>query len=186
MLEITIPGKEHFDEKTNRFLTVDDVTLELEHSLVSLSKWEEMFEIPFLSDGSGKDERTPEQTFAYIKLMTLTPGVPDEVYGRLTQENVKQISEYIDRKMTATWFTERPNSRGPRSSEIITAELIYYWMTALQIPYDRETWHLKKLLTLIQVAMLKNQPAKKMNPKEAMQQQRALNAQRQAQHGTTG
>lgn len=182
MLRITILGDEHFDEEKNEFFTVGDEVLELEHSLVSLSKWEEEYEIPFL----GKSEKTPEQTLGYIRHMDLQPGRPQEFYTKLSQENMKTIGAYIDRKMTATWFTEQNSNGGPKSQEVITAELIYYWMSALQIPFSCETWHLKKLFTLIQVSMLKNQPAKKMPRKEAMSKQASLNALRKSQHGTSG
>lgn len=182
MLKITVLGTEHFNEETNEFFTVGDEVLELEHSLVSLSKWEEKYEVPFLGDQT----KTPEQTLDYIRIMTQGEERPEEFYKRLTQANVKEISEYIDRKMTATWFAETTRPKGPRASEVITAELIYYWMTALQIPFECQHWHLKKLLTLIQVCMLKNQPAKKMPKREAMSQQAALNAARKAQFGTNG
>jgi len=183
MLRITILGKEHYDESKNEFVTLGDEVLELEHSLVSLSKWESEFEIPFLSE---EHKKTPEQTMSYIRYMTLGEERPDELYDRMSAENVAEISAYIDRKMTATWFTENPKARGPRSTEIVTAELIYYWMVALQIPFECQHWHLKKLLTLIQVCSLKNQPAKKMSKRDAMSQQRSLNAARKARMGTNG
>lgn len=182
MLRITIPGAEHFNEETQEFLTVGDEVVELEHSLVSLSKWEEKFEIPFL----GPEEKTQEQTAAYIRMMPLDGEMSDLTYSKLTQSNIKEISEYIKKKMTATTFTEHARGNGPRSSEVITAELIYYWMTALQIPFECQHWHLQKLLTLIQVCMLKNQPAKKMPRKDAMAQQRSLNAARRARTGSNG
>lgn len=182
MLTITVLGAEHFDESTNTFVTVGDVTLELEHSLVSLSKWESEFETPFMDDAA----KTQEQTLGYVRHMTLTPNIPVEVYSRLTTENITQISEYIDRKMTATWFTDHAPKRPSTSGETVTSELIYYWMIALTIPFECQEWHLKRLLTLIQVCNLKNQPAKKMPRKEAMTRQTSLNEARKAKMNTTG
>lgn len=183
MLRITVLGQDHFDETTSSFVTIGDEVLELEHSLVSLSKWESEFGIPFLAE---EPKKTPEQTMAYIKFMTIGEERPDEFYDRLTAENVKQISEYMDRKMTATWFADSPKGRGPKQAEVVTAELIYYWMVALQIDFECQHWHLKRLLTLIQVCSLKNQPPKKMSRREAMSQQRSLNAARKSQMGTSG
>jgi len=180
MLSITIPGVDMFDEVSQTFISSSDVTLELEHSLVSLSKWESTWEKSFL----GPDPKTTEETRGYIEAMTLTPNVPAEVYLRLTNENLQQVNAYLPSKMTATWFTELKGQ--PKSREIITAEIIYYWMIALNIPIDCENWHLNRLFTLIKVMNQKNAPAKKMSKQEAAAQQRALNEQRRAQYNTKG
>lgn len=183
MLTITVRLKEDFNEETNEFIPAASFTLELEHSLVSLSKWESEFEIPFL----GGKEKTSEQTLAYIKMMTLTPDVPPEIYNYLTEDNVTEINNYIKRKMTATTVHEQ-DKRAP-NRETITAELIYYWMTALNIPWEAQYWHLNKLLMLVRVCNVKNQPPKKMGRREAAQANRNradLNAQRLAAMRTRG
>lgn len=180
MLTITVPGLDMFDESTNRFVTTDDTVLELEHSLVSLSKWEMIWEVPFL----GPKPKTSEQTLSYIKCMTLTPDVPDEVFNRLTQTEFTQINEYIESKMTATWFTEN-GKRGP-NGEIVTNEIIRYWMIALQIPDHYEREHLGRLFTLVRVVNEKNQPKKKVSAREAAERMAALNAKRLAESGLPG
>lgn len=180
MLTIIVPGEEVFDESRKEFTTEGDVVLELEHSLLSLSKWESEYEKPFLE---AKD-RTTEETVGYIRAMVLTPNVPDEVFENLTSENFNQINEYISAKKTATWFREQPNR--PRAREIITSELIYYWMTVFSIPFECETWHLNRLFTLIQVCNLKQGKPQKMSRAEIAQRNRELNAQRKAQLQTRG
>jgi alkylhydroperoxidase family enzyme len=180
MLRITVPGVEHFDDSTQEFITQGDVVLELEHSLVSLSKWESKFEKPFL----GPDERTVDEVVGYIKAMTLTPEVPDEVFQKLSEENLTDINSYIDAKMTATWFSDPPGA--PKTREIVTAELIYYWMITFQIPFDCETWHLNRLFTLIRVCNIKQAKPKKMSRGEIAARNRELNARRKAQLGTRG
>lgn len=172
MLQITVPGQESWNEATNEFINTKDVTLTLEHSLVSLSKWESKWCKPFLT----KENKTIEETIDYIKCMTLTQNVPSDVYSRLTPQNIKQINEYIENPHTAT--TIHSNQKGSRNSEIITSELIYYWMTALQIPWESQKWHLNRLLTLIQVCNIKNAPPKKMSQRELMSRNAALNAAR--------
>lgn len=180
MLTVIVPGTEAFNETVQEFTTQGDVVLELEHSLVSLSKWESKFEKPFL----GKEEKTPEEIVGYIKEMTLTPNVPEEVFAKLSGENVESIRKYIDAKMTATWFSQHSNQ--PKSSEVITNELIYYWMTVFNIPFKCETWHLNRLFTLIQICNIKSAKPKKMGRAEMAARNRELNARRRAQLGTKG
>lgn len=180
MLTIIVPGEEMFDESSDEFTTSGDITLELEHSLVSLSKWESIYEIPFLAEA----KKSTEETIGYIKCMTLTPNIPNEVFERLSEQNFADVSQYIDAKMTATWFNERPGA--PKSKEIITAELIYYWMTVFQIPFVCETWHLNRLFTLIRVCNIKAAKPEKMSRAEVAARNRELNAQRRIQLGTRG
>ena len=180
MLTVIVPGVEHYDEVAQEFITLGDVVLELEHSLVSLSKWESIHEKPFL----GMTEKSTEEAFSYVQAMCLTPEVPEETFLKLSEANFKAINEYIDAKMTATWFHEAPGA--PRTREIITAELIYYWMITFQIPFECETWHLNRLFTLIRVCNIKNAKPKKMSRAEVAARNRELNAQRQKQWGTKG
>jgi len=180
VLTIVIPGGELFNELTNEFANFEDLTLELEHSLVSLSKWEAKFEKPFLT----KETKSDEEVFAYIEFMILNPKISPEVIFHLSSENIEAINKYIDAKMTATWFTETQTPSTSR--EVITAELIYYWMISFRIPIEFENWHLNRLFTLIKVFNVKNAPPKKMSKSEIAARNRDLNAQRRAQFGTRG
>lgn len=179
MLQITIPATEQWDEINQEFLSSKETTLRLEHSLVSLSKWESKWRKPFLD----KKDKTYEETIDYVKCMTLTPNVDPTIYYTLTEENIKQINEYISAPMTATYIND--NKRGG-SREIVTSELIYYWMITLNIPFECEKWHLNRLLTLVKVCNIKNQPPKKMSKKSIMSRNAALNAARRKQLNTKG
>lgn len=182
MLAITVPGHEFFNESTEEFVSVGEVRLELEHSLISLSKWESLWEKPFL----GKDVKTSEEVRSYIQCMCLTPNVPPEVFARISQENLQEINDYLNTKQTATWFNDPPGPKAP--TEIITAELIYYWLIALSIPFECQGWHLNRMFTLIKVVNLKNAPTKKSTRSRAeiAADRRALNEQRKKQLGTKG
>ena len=180
MLEIVIPETEQWDEVNQEFITSNRQILRLEHSLVSLSKWESKWKKPFLSN----KEKTYEETIDYIKCMTLTQNVNDTVYNLLDKDNIEKINKYIGDPMTATTFKEDPNKKGGR--EIITSELIYYWMISLNIPFEGQKWHLNRLLTLIKVCGIKNQPPKKMSKKDVMSRNAALNAARRKQMNSRG
>lgn len=185
MLQITIPAavSEEFDDSNNEFVykTVSkEQTLQLEHSLVSLSKWESKWCKPFLTKG----EKTREEVLDYVRCMTLTKNVDPNVYYHLTNENITEIMNYIDAPMTATTFVDRDKGKG--SNEQTTAELIYYWMIALNIPFECQKWHLNRLLTLIRVCNVKNQPPKKMSRREILSRNHALNEARRKQLNTRG
>lgn len=179
MLQLTIPSIEQWDEVNERFVWTKEYTLQLEHSLVSLSKWESKWHKPFLS----KEERTSEESIDYIRCMTITQNVEPEAYKFITSENIKAVTDYIGEPMTATTF--RDEKKGV-NREIITAEVIYYWMVALQIPFECQKWHLNKLIALIKVCEVKNQPPKKMSKKETMSRNAALNAARRRSLNSKG
>ena len=180
MLTIIVPGREIYDERQNLFYTIKEQTLQLEHSLVSLSKWESKWCKPFLS----QNDKTRDELLDYIRCMTITQNVKPETYLCLTQANMQEIEAYINAPMTATTFSDKANKKFSR--EIITAELIYYWMIALGIPSSYEKWHLNRLITLIKVCNIKNQPAKKKSQHERSRDYAALNAARRKQFNTKG
>jgi len=171
-----------FDEAANEFVTRGDVVLELEHSLVSLSKWESTFEKPFLT----AKEKTPEEILEYIKAMVLTPEVSDNVFERLSQENLESINTYIEAKHSGTSFPDVGGRKAPMVQEIATSELIYYWMTVFNIPFTCENWNLNRLFTLIRICNAKQEKPQKMSKSAIAARNRELNAQRKAQLGTKG
>lgn len=181
MLQITIPDKEYWDESKEEFVTIKGQTIALEHSLVSLSKWEAKWHKPFLTGN-----KTTEETIDYIKCMTLTQNVDPNIYKQLSTDNVKQVNDYIEDPMTATTITEINGGGKGGRSEIVTAELIYYWMIALNIPFECQKWHLNRLLMLVRVCNVKNQPPKKHSQRELLNRNYNLNALRRKQLGTTG
>ena len=180
MLTITVGSTQSFDDEKQEFVDEGGVELQLEHSLVSLSKWESEFEKPFL----GKEAKTTEEILSYVRYMLLTQNPPEDFSQKLSKENLEAINAYIERKMTATWFSDQPGA--PSSREVITAELIYYWMTVFNIPFECETWHLNRLFTLIRICNVKQAKPKKMSRAEIAARNRELNAQRKSQLGTKG
>lgn len=181
MLLIKVPlTPEGWDEEKMEFVPPVEATLELEHSLVSLSKWESKWCKSFIST----NDKTYEETVDYIKCMTITPDVDPKVYDRLSVANVAEINKYISAPMTATTFSKDDN--GKKSREIVTSELIYYWMIALNIPVEFEHWHLNRLLTLIRVCNIKNQPPKKMSKRDIYSRNAALNAARRKKLNSKG
>lgn len=180
MLRLELPERENYDEVTSTFITAKRTILQLEHSLISLSKWESKWGKPFLS----KEEKTIEETDDYVKCMTIGQNVKPEVYLNLPDYVYTEIDAYINHRMTATWFNETENA--PKSREVITAEIIYYWMIAHNIPMECQKWHLNRLLTLIRVCNIKSQPPKKQGRKSMLSNRAALNRARKAQHHTKG
>lgn len=180
MLTIKLSDRECFNAETNEFITIKGKTIQFEHSLVSISKWESKWKKPFLSD----KQPTREEFMDYIKCMTITQGIDDLTYLCLSNKDIEEIRNYINDPMTATTINRKDQKKG--SKEIITSELIYYWMISLNIPFECQKWHLNRLLMLIDVCGIKNEPAKKMKPKETLSQYKALNAKRKAAMHTKG
>ena len=180
MLRIIVPEQEFYDEIKEEFITHPSFVLELEHSLVSLSKWESEFEKSFLSLG----DKTSDEVFGYVRAMIISKKFPPEILSRLSQDNLDQINSYIESKQSATTFGEMPERKG--RGEIITSELIYYWMVAFNIPFECQYWHLNRLFALIRICNIKNSKPKKMGRRELAARNRELNAQRRAELGTRG
>lgn len=179
MLTIQVATADGFDEGAQEFTALSYVELNLEHSLAALSKWESFFEKPFLSD----EVKSKEETLKYIEFMDLgkTPG---EIFQKVTQDDLNLINDYINARMSATWFRSAPQTK--RRKEVITSELIYYWMASFNIPFECENWHLNRLLTLIQVCNLKNSPEKKMSREEMLAERKRLNEERKNKINTSG
>ena len=175
MLKITIPKTEMFDEKKNEFVYTKGQTLALEHSLVSISKWEAKWHKPYLS----KTPKTREEVLDYIRCMTLTQNVDPAVYNCIPRSELEKIDEYIKDPMTATWFSNEENMKG-RQGRIVTSELLYYWMTAYQIPFECQKWHLNRLITLIRVCDEENKPKQKLSKNQLLARNAKLNKARRA------
>ena len=177
MLQITIPASpeiEMWDYDKEKFVikpATKEQKLQLEHSLVSLSKWESKWCKPFLSE----EKMTEEESIDYIRCMTITQNVPPEIYDNIPNTIIEEVSEYIAKPMTATWFSDEIKKSRKKNSKQITAELIYHWMIALNIPVKFEKWHLNRLLTLIRVCDIENNPPKNKSKKNIMNEYAALN-----------
>lgn len=179
MLQISIPSFELYDESTNRIEKIKGRDLQLEHSLVSVSKWESKWKKPFLES----DKKTREETIDYIRCMTLTQNVDPRLYQGVTYDNILKVNAYIEDPMTATTFKKKSTNHG---GTFLTNEIIYYWMISLEIPMECQKWHLNRLMTLIRVCDEKSQSGQKMSRRDIMNQNRSLNAARRARHRTRG
>ena len=180
MLTLTTSDTEYYNEETAEFVPIKGRTIDLEHSLLSLSKWESRWCKPFL----GKKEKTKEELKDYIRCMIVTRNVPENIHYTISDEQIAQINEYIDNDMTATTFSDVQSAS--RSSEVVTSELIYYWMISLNIPIECQKWHLNRLLTLIRVCSIKNSPTKKIPTHKILSRNAAINAARRKQLNTKG
>ena len=180
MLKIVIPEREFFDEDSNEFVYSKPQELTLEHSLISISKWESKWHKPFLDE---KHQKTDEEFIDYVRCMSLT-NVPDDVFENISERNKADIVNYIYDTHTATWFAE--DKTPPPSNKIITSEVIYSWMIQNEIPFECQKWHLNRLMTLIRVCSLDNMPAKKMSPMSILSQNASLNKMRRAALHTRG
>lgn len=180
MLTLTVAGVESFDDDNQVFLRTEDTVLELEHSLLSLSKWESKWEKPFLTGES----KTTEEVYGYVQAMSLRGDIPLEVLYRLSEQDFQTINQYIEAKMTATWFRETTQPRG-YNTDAVTAEIIYHWIVALQIDWSVENWHLNRLITLVKTINEKNKEAsdtkKKAPTSSDLANRRSLMAKRRAE-----
>ena len=178
-ITVTIPERELYDEANNQFIEVKSKTITLEHSLLSISKWESKWHKPFFSD----NQKTKEEMLDYFRCMTISGTIEPKLYYGLSKQNVKEITDYIADSMTATTIKRTDKKK---NKEIITSEVIYYWMVAFNIPFSCEKWHINRLLTLIEIANIKNQPQKKMSKSAIMRQNHSLNQARRAKYNTKG
>ena len=176
---ITIPAQEFFIPP-DRFVNTKETTIKIEHSLVSIAKWEAKWHVPFLDEHT---EKTNEMMIDYIRCMTISQNVDPAIYDYLPPDVLQEINDYIDNPMTATWFKDN-KSKG--RGEVVTNELVYYWMIAQNIPLECEKWHFNHLMTLIRVCSEKNAPQKKMSKRDIYSQNKALNAARRKATGSKG
>ncbi len=181
MLHVDIPDVELYDEINNEFKIRKGASITMEHSLLSLSKWESKWHKPFLTE----EPKTLEETLDYYRCMTITQNANPEIYKNINSKIMSQIDAYMGDPMTATTFNNLSNG-GRDSGSFITAEIIYYWMISLNIPFECQKWHLNRLITLIRVVSAKNAPAKKVPKQELLERQRRLNAERKAKFKTSG
>lgn len=179
MFRVVIPATDLFNEETQEFVTTPEYEFQIEHSLVSLSKWESKWQKPFLT----KSDKTKEETIDYIRCMTITQNVNSSVYDLISNKVIESIFDYIHAPMTATTISQMNNKPG---NQIITSEVIYYWMVTFNIPFECQKWHLNRLLTLISVCNIMNQPKKKKSVNESFKEQRSLNEARRAKYHTNG
>lgn len=184
MLPLKIESAEFYDEATNEFHYVKPCTLQLEHSLISISKWEAKWHKPFIPNGK-LDNRTTEEMLDYIRCMTLNSNVPEEVYKALKPDDIKKIVAYITDPMTASTVSKRGGPRGV-GTKFITSELVYYWMVAFNVPFECEKWHFNRLMMLLKICDAENGDKKKMNPKDVARNNAALNAARRAKMHSKG
>lgn len=184
MLYITVPAREYYDEVKEEFVTVRAQNLQLEHSLVSISKWESKWRKAFL----GTQEKTAEEVLDYVRCMTISQNVNPMVYQSLSAKNIEEINSYISEPMTSIYFFDEPN-KGP-SKEVVTSEVIYYWMIALNIPFECQKWHLNRLLALIRVCTMKNaaqtKGKRRLTTAEIMRRNTELNEARKKKLHTNG
>lgn len=182
MLRIAIPKQEQYDEVTDLFIYTEERTLELEHSLYSLSLWESKWKVPFFDDAKKVGSKSGEQILDYIKCMTINrDGIPDDTYLFITPEILKQIMTYIEDPMTATTFKERnatSKNHVAHNAQFITSELIYSFMFSLNIPLECERWNLNRLMVLIRCCQENNKSPEKMSKREVADYHRALNSAR--------
>lgn len=179
MLELTLPRRTFFNESTNEFIELKETKLKLEHSLISLSKWESKIKKPFLSD----KKHTKSEMFYYIECMSLDSNIDSMVYSTIPDDLYNVITDYINDSMTATTITDNDDSL---NRDIITSEVIYYWMVELGIPFECQKWHLNRLLTLIRVCSVMKGPQKKMSKREILERNRKLNEERKRKYKTKG
>lgn len=188
MLELVIPKQhyEFFDETSGEFLPPIDIKetkIQVEHSLISLKKWEQTWHKPFLD----RNEKTYEELSDYIRCMTLNKGIDPNVYHWIPKEEIEKVIKYIEDPMTATWFKDNTLIGAQKNKrDVITAEIIYYWMISLNVPVEFERWHLNQLLTLIKVINIKNEKPKPVNREEAAKERAELNKRRRAEFNSRG
>lgn len=181
MLEVVLSGDEFFNEETEEFVVSEPVVVRLEHSLASVSKWEAKYQKAFLTE----DTKSSEEIYDYLKMMVLDEEISDEVFARLSNENLDEINAYIESPQSATTFGNMPErtTRGER----VTSELVYYWMVAFQIPFECQHWHINRLFALIRIANIKNNPNQKKMPRHQIaQRNRELNERRRREMNTKG
>lgn len=184
MIQLEIEGSEFFNETKQEFYYTNPCVVMLEHSLLSVAKWESKWKKPFLS--SRKDDvLTNAALYDYFRCMEVEPCIESMWPVSLSPSQYQKLLKYIDEEQTATKFYSYKKDK-TLSRQTITSELIYYWMASLNIPFECERWHLSRLLTLIHIASVKGQTGKKMTQKETMQMYAELNEKRKRQYNTRG
>lgn len=174
MFTIKIPPLEIFDDELEEFRQFGADEITFEHSLYTIARYEEATHKPYYDTRSDEDN-----LFSYMPYMAIKPPKDPSAFFRIPQDELAKLKSWMEDSHTATWFSKDDDNSPER--EIVTAELIYYWMTEYRIPFECERWHINRLMTLIQVCARKKSPPKQKSQAEIIREHRALNQKRRAE-----
>lgn len=177
MLELHISETELWDPVSEKFLLVKEQSLPLEHSLLSISKWEEKWHKPMPLINN--ERLSGDEFLDYVRCMTISRNPDPLVYRCITAREVEAIMAYINDPHTATWFGNEKS--GGNDKRPLTTELIYHLMFAFGVSKECEKWHLNRLMTQLRVEYEESKPSKKKTPAEIAERHRMLNAKRRAE-----
>lgn len=180
MITIHFEEMEYYDEQLNRFYTLPPKVVNFEYSLAAVAEWEAIWKIPLLNTELGVDSDM------FLSLAMCMSDDRELLEYYLDDTEKAELHKYLSDSQTATTINSSQNGNTTGRGKVYTAEEIYALMFMNGIPIEWESRNLNRLLVILRIISIYQNPPKKMSQQDVMKQNARLNRERKNKYKTKG